>query len=62
VIWAGFLPPPGTIPAPIVGWSAQFYRRAYLFYIDATKRRPDERVARIDEVVGLLAAGIKQRR
>jgi hypothetical protein len=41
---------------------AQFYRRAYLRYIDATKRRPDERAARIDEVVGLLAAGIKQRR
>jgi hypothetical protein len=41
---------------------AQFYRRAYLRYIDATKRRPEERAARIDEVVGLLAAGIKQRR
>ncbi len=40
---------------------AQFYRRAYLRYIDTTKRRPDERVARIAEVVGLLAAGEKQR-
>ena len=40
---------------------AQFYRRAYLRYIDATKRRPDERAARITEVVGLLGAGIKQR-
>ena len=40
---------------------AQFYRRAYLRYIDATKRRPEERAARIAEVVGLLAAGIKQR-
>ena len=40
---------------------AQFYRRAYVRYIDATKRRPDERAARIAEVVGLLAAGIKQR-
>ncbi len=40
---------------------AQFYRRAYLRYIDATKRRPDERAARIAEVVGLLGAGIKQR-
>jgi hypothetical protein len=40
---------------------AQFYRRAYLRYIDGTKRRPDVRAARIAEVVGLLAAGVKQR-
>lgn len=40
---------------------AQFYRRAYLRYIDATKRRPDERAARIAEVVALLAAGVKER-
>jgi len=40
---------------------AQFYRRAYLRYIDATKRRPEERATRIDEVVGLLARGVKQR-
>jgi hypothetical protein len=40
---------------------AQFYRKAYLRYIDATTRRPDLRAARIAEVVGLLAAGIKQR-
>ena len=40
---------------------AQFYRRAYLRYIDATKRRPEERVRRIAEVVGLLAEGVKQR-
>lgn len=40
---------------------AQFYRRAYLRYIDATKRRPDERARRIAEVVALLAAGVKQR-
>jgi carbohydrate-selective porin OprB len=40
---------------------AQFYRRAYLRYIDATKRRPDVREARIAEVVDLLAAGVKQR-
>jgi hypothetical protein len=40
---------------------AQFYRRAYLRYIDATTRRPDVRAARIAEVVGLLANGIKQR-
>jgi hypothetical protein len=40
---------------------AQFYRKAYLRYIDATTRRPDLRAARITEVVGLLAAGIKER-
>jgi Bacteriocin-protection, YdeI or OmpD-Associated/Domain of unknown function (DUF1905) len=40
---------------------AQFYRKAYLRYIDATTRRPDLRAARIAEVVNLLAAGIKER-
>ena len=40
---------------------AQFYRRAYLRYIDATTRRPDLRTARIAEVVDLLAAGVKER-
>jgi hypothetical protein len=40
---------------------AQFYRKAYLSWIDATTRRPDLRAARIAEVVGLLAAGIKER-
>jgi Bacteriocin-protection, YdeI or OmpD-Associated/Domain of unknown function (DUF1905) len=40
---------------------AQFYRRAYLRYIDATARRPDLRASRITEVVGLLADGIKER-
>ncbi len=40
---------------------AQFYRKAYLRYIDATTRRPDLRAARIAQVVGLLAAGIKER-
>jgi hypothetical protein len=40
---------------------AQFYRRAYLRYIDATTRRPDLRTARIAEVAGLLADGIKER-
>ena len=40
---------------------AQFYRRAYLRYIDATTRRPDLRAARIAEVVSLLADGIKER-
>jgi uncharacterized protein YdeI (YjbR/CyaY-like superfamily) len=40
---------------------AQFYRKAYLRWIDATSRRPDVRAARISEVVALLAAGIKER-
>jgi len=40
---------------------AQFYRKAYLRYIDATTRRPDLRAARIAEVTGLLADGIKER-
>jgi hypothetical protein len=40
---------------------AQFYRRAYLRWIDGTKRRPELRAARIAEMVGLLNAGIKQR-
>ena len=40
---------------------AQFYRKGYLRYIDATKRRPDLRAARIAEVTGLLASGIKER-
>jgi hypothetical protein len=40
---------------------AQFYRKAYLRWIDATRRRPDLRAARIAEVVDLLAAGIKER-
>jgi hypothetical protein len=40
---------------------AQFYRKAYLRWIDATIQRPDLRVARIAAVVDLLAAGIKQR-
>jgi Bacteriocin-protection, YdeI or OmpD-Associated/Domain of unknown function (DUF1905) len=40
---------------------AQFYRKAYLRWIDATTRRPDVRAARIAEVVDLLAAGTKER-
>jgi uncharacterized protein YdeI (YjbR/CyaY-like superfamily) len=40
---------------------AQFYRRAYLRWIDATKRSPDRRAERIAEVVKLLDAGVKQR-
>ncbi|MEV6448564.1 YdeI/OmpD-associated family protein [Amycolatopsis sp. NPDC051716] len=40
---------------------AQFYRKAYLRWIEATTRRPDLRAARIAEVVDLLAARVKQR-
>ena len=40
---------------------AQFYRKAYLRYIDATKRRPEQRERRIAEVVTLCKAGVKER-
>ncbi len=40
---------------------AGFYRRNYLRWIDATKRRPDVRAARIAEFVELLKAGRKHR-
>ena len=40
---------------------AQFYRKGYLRWIDATKRRPDVRAERIAEMVQLLKKGIKQR-
>ena len=40
---------------------AQFYRNAYLRWIESTKRRPELRVDRIAEVVSLLEQGIKQR-
>ena len=40
---------------------AQFYRRAYLRWIDATRRRPQQRAQRIAEVIRLLEAGTKQR-
>jgi hypothetical protein len=40
---------------------AQFYRRGYLRWIDATKRRPDERERRIAEMVELLRRGEKER-
>jgi hypothetical protein len=50
-------------PAAASFWDtlAQFYRKAYLRWIDATKRQPDLRPARIAEVVDLLGAGIKER-
>jgi hypothetical protein len=40
---------------------AQFYRKAYLRWIDATKRSPEVRAARIAELVKLMKAGRKQR-
>jgi hypothetical protein len=40
---------------------AQFYRRGYLRWIDATKRRPDQRPLRIAEMVQLLESGVKER-
>ena len=39
---------------------AQFYRIAFLRWIDATKRKPDERERRIAEMVEVLARGEKQ--
>jgi hypothetical protein len=40
---------------------AQFYRKSYLRWIDATKRRPDVRAQRIAEMIHLLNNGIKER-
>jgi hypothetical protein len=40
---------------------AQFYRRAYLRWIDGAAGRPELRAARIAEMLELLATGVKQR-
>ena len=40
---------------------AQFYRTAYIRWITATKRNPDERPVRLAEVVRLLEAGVRER-
>jgi hypothetical protein len=40
---------------------AQFYRRAFLRWIDATKRHPEQRPVRIAEMIGLLRDGKKER-
>src|SRR3954468_17222611 len=40
---------------------ATFYRKGYLRWIDATKRRPELRAARIAEMIALLRGGHKQR-
>ena len=41
---------------------AQFYRRGYLRWIDATKRSPDLREQRIARMIDLLNAGVKDYR
>jgi hypothetical protein len=50
-------------PAAAAFWDelAQFYRKAYLRWIDATKRSPALRAERIATVVALLERGIKER-
>jgi Bacteriocin-protection, YdeI or OmpD-Associated len=40
---------------------AQFYRKAYLKWLDGAKRRPDVRRERLQEFVELLQAGRKSR-
>ncbi|MPZ49305.1 MAG: DUF1905 domain-containing protein [Dehalococcoidia bacterium] len=40
---------------------ATFYRKAYLRWVDATKRSPEERAARIRQLIELLKAGKKER-
>jgi len=40
---------------------AQFYRRAFLGWIEATQRRPEQRPLRVAEMVELLRAGRKRR-
>ncbi len=40
---------------------AQFYRTAYIRWISATKRNPEQRPVRLAEVVRLLEAGVKER-
>lgn len=50
-------------PAAAAFWDqlAPFYRKAYLRWIEATARRPEERARRIAAVVALLAEGHKLR-
>jgi hypothetical protein len=40
---------------------ATFYRKGFLRWIDATKRSPETRAARIAEMIRMLRAGQKQR-
>jgi len=62
-------PPTSQLPskpspkrAPFFDSLAQFYRNAYLRWIDSTKRSPEMRAVRITETVALLKAGEKERR
>lgn len=50
-------------PAAATFWDelAQFYRKAYLRWIDSTKRNPTLRKERIATVVALLERGVKER-
>jgi hypothetical protein len=50
-------------PAAAAFWDtlAQFYRKAYLRWIDATVKRPELRPVRIASVMEWLAAGVKER-
>lgn len=41
---------------------AQFYRKGYLRWIDATKRSPEKRAERIARMIELLEAGVKDYR
>ena len=56
---AAFAAAPGA--AAFFDSLAQFYRKAYLRWIDATKRSPELRASRIAEVVRLSADGVKER-
>ena len=40
---------------------AQFYRNAYLRWIESTKRRPDVRAERLAQVIDWLSDGVKER-
>ncbi len=53
----------GASPAAAEFWDelAQFYRRAYLRWIDGTKRNPSLRAERIGTVVALLERSVKSR-
>jgi uncharacterized protein YdeI (YjbR/CyaY-like superfamily) len=50
-------------PAAAAFWDelAQFYRKAYLRWIDATKRSPTLRAERIATVITLLEHRVKER-
>jgi hypothetical protein len=53
----------GASPTAAAFWDslAQFYRKAYLRWIDSTKRNPALRAERIAAIVALLERGVKAR-